>query len=92
MTNKCQIESCKMNAFYNLPTESNKAFCFSHKTPEMIIIKDKSCCEKESFYKYSKCIIEGCNYESYYNYHGINKDQYCRIHKLPGMIIMKYPN
>ena len=59
---KCKEKDCKKWASFNYKNELKALYCFAHKTPEMVNVKDKKCLEDE------------CNIQPHFNYNGYQKN------------------
>ncbi len=75
---KCK--NCEKHACFNLAGEKKGIYCKTHKTPEMVNVKDK------------KCQHPGCDKVTpNFNVIGAKVGLYCASHKTPEMVDVKHP-
>ena len=70
----CIHERCKTIPLFNIASETKGLYCFAHKMPEMVNVKNKTCTHPN------------CKTLPYYNNAGETKPLYCSTHKMDEMI------
>lgn len=70
-------KNCEKQASYGIVGTTNREYCFSHKTPEMVNIKDKI------------CQYLGCTTRATFGIQGTSQALYCASHRKDNMIDIK---
>ena len=73
----CIHERCKTIPLFNIASETKGLYCFAHKMPEMVDVRNKT------------CVHPNCKTLPYYNNAGEKKGLYCFAHKMPEMVNVK---
>ena len=71
---KCSFENCKTKPYFNEEGQTKGLFCSTHKSKNMINVKDKT------------CIHPNCKKQPSYNEEGETKGLFCSTHKSENMI------